>query len=471
MQRSNNILKTVVLFLGLLFVTPSALAQTISPLSCSISGSTITCGGTSITPASSSLTSGHLFVGDVTNTAADVALSGDATLANTGAITVTKSGGISFKSAAFALTGTTGATVPYFNGTNTWSAVNTYSANTVFGVNGAVSVPAVAITGTISNVGSATTNKPLVLIEAPGTTSTAWSTAGTGLAVNAASAFTGNMIDLQLNGSSKFLVSSSGTTLGAALTYGGVTLSNAVTGTGNMVLSASPDFSGTVTGATLTFTAAIRAGAGSTLGFTGRTVLYSPADSTLVLSNNAVNDFGRLQWGGTTSSFPSLKRSGTALQVRLADDSGDAAITAAALTATTAFMYFTGLSTDSGIADSTMCVATTSGQIYKGSGVAGICLGTSSIRYKHDIKPLTAGLNEIMGLRAVSYVPNNQDKVLYGFTAEQGGTVLPQLMGRDSEGRPNTFDYLGVVPVLVRAIQEQQKQIDELKSERASNPH
>ncbi len=36
-------------------------------------------------------------------------------------------------------------------------------------------------------------------------------------------------------------------TLQAALTYGGVTLSNAVTGTGNMVLSAAPTFSGTVT--------------------------------------------------------------------------------------------------------------------------------------------------------------------------------------------------------------------------------
>lgn len=37
------------------------------------------------------------------------------------------------------------------------------------------------------------------------------------------------------------------TTLQSALTYGGVTLSNAVTGTGNMVLSASPTFTGTVT--------------------------------------------------------------------------------------------------------------------------------------------------------------------------------------------------------------------------------
>ena len=42
-------------------------------------------------------------------------------------------------------------------------------------------------------------------------------------------------------------------TLGGALTYGGVALSNAVTGTGNMVLSVSPTFTGTaiLSGATL----------------------------------------------------------------------------------------------------------------------------------------------------------------------------------------------------------------------------
>jgi hypothetical protein len=42
------------------------------------------------------------------------------------------------------------------------------------------------------------------------------------------------------------------TTLSAALTYGGVTLNNAVTGTGNMVLSAGPTLTGTLTAATIT---------------------------------------------------------------------------------------------------------------------------------------------------------------------------------------------------------------------------
>ena len=41
----------------------------------------------------------------------------------------------------------------------------------------------------------------------------------------------------------------------------------------------------------------------------------------LTLLNAALDGFNRLQFGGTTSSFPALKRSSTVLQSRLADDS------------------------------------------------------------------------------------------------------------------------------------------------------
>jgi hypothetical protein len=43
-----------------------------------------------------------------------------------------------------------------------------------------------------------------VLIEPTGTTSTAWSTSGTGLGVNAVSAFAGRLLDLQINGTSEW---------------------------------------------------------------------------------------------------------------------------------------------------------------------------------------------------------------------------------------------------------------------------
>jgi hypothetical protein len=56
------------------------------------------------------------------------------------------------------------------------------------------------------------------------------------------------------------------TTLSAALTYGGVTLSNAVTGTGNMVLSASPTLTGTLGAAAATFSGAVALNGNTTLG-------------------------------------------------------------------------------------------------------------------------------------------------------------------------------------------------------------
>lgn len=78
--------------------------------------------------------------------------------------------------------------------------------------NSAVSSPTQSLTGTWFTGGTATTTKPHVLVEPAGTTSTGWSTSGTGLGVNAAAAFTGRMVDLQLNGASRFYVSSTGNT-------------------------------------------------------------------------------------------------------------------------------------------------------------------------------------------------------------------------------------------------------------------
>lgn len=75
-----------------------------------------------------------------------------------------------------------------------------------------------------------------------------------------------------------------------------------------------------------TFANAVNAGATSYLGFFPRSRLYSPADSIILLSNNGVSNFDRLQFGGTTSSFPAIKRSSTTLQARLADDSAFASV-------------------------------------------------------------------------------------------------------------------------------------------------
>jgi hypothetical protein len=68
------------------------------------------------------------------------------------------------------------------------------------------SSPAKVFTGTWFTGGTSTTTKPHLLIEPAGATSTAWSTSGTGLGVNAASGFAGKLLDLQVNGTSQFSV-------------------------------------------------------------------------------------------------------------------------------------------------------------------------------------------------------------------------------------------------------------------------
>lgn len=71
---------------------------------------------------------------------------------------------------------------------------------------------------------------------------------------------------------------------------------------------------GDMTGYSAIRAASLRMNSGSLIADTG--------DGVIRLTNNAASDISRVCWGGTTSAFPSLKRSLTVLQARLADDSG-----------------------------------------------------------------------------------------------------------------------------------------------------
>lgn len=85
-------------------------------------------------------------------------------------------------------------------------------------------------------------------------------------------------------------------------------------------------------GGTLTGSASLLAGSANNLAWSSRSKMNSASDGNICLQNNAGSAFSLLQFGGTTSSFPSIKRNSTALNFRLADDSADCNITAAALT-------------------------------------------------------------------------------------------------------------------------------------------
>lgn len=64
----------------------------------------------------------------------------------------------------------------------------------------------------------------------------------------------------------------------------------------------------------------VTVGTSNLLTFGTRSVITSPADGNIRLTNSLQNNFGLLLFGGTTSSFFGIKRSGTIAQFRLGDD-------------------------------------------------------------------------------------------------------------------------------------------------------
>lgn len=152
------------------------------------------------------------------------------------------------------------------------SSLMTWTVRSINSTNGAASAPSVSVTGTPFTGGTATTTKPLVLIETSGATSTAWSTSGTMLGVNAPSGFAGNLLDIQLNAAARFSIASNGI----------------VTGANDIIIGSANRFR-----------------------ITSRGGLGASGDGQLTLTNNAGTGITRVAIGADTTSFPALCPSGT----------------------------------------------------------------------------------------------------------------------------------------------------------------
>lgn len=86
------------------------------------------------------------------------------------------------------------------------------------------------------------------------------------------------------------------------------------------------------TAGTLTSTGNVLAASGAIIGWNTKSLMVTSVDGNIRLTNNAGTDFTMLQLGGTTSSYPALKRNGSQLHATLADDSGWAHIVGERLT-------------------------------------------------------------------------------------------------------------------------------------------
>ena len=105
----------------------------------------------------------------------------------------------------------------------------------------------------------------------------------------------------------------------------------------------------------------------------------------------------------------------------------------------------------------------------------------SDQRFKTNISELSQGINDIKLLNPVTYdtemgidsttpeprkselIDNQKNQM--GFLAQEVQTIFPNLVFYNVEADKYMLDYTGLIPVLVKAIQEQQTKIEELEAE------
>jgi hypothetical protein len=85
----------------------------------------------------------------------------------------------------------------------------------------------------------------------------------------------------------------------------------------------------------------------------------------------------------------------------------------------------------------------------------------SDQKWKYNIEDSTIGLDAVLQLRPRSFTWRKKLENDLGFIAQEVQTVIPTVVNEGSMGL--TLNYNGIVSALVKAVQEQQKQIETLK--------
>lgn len=85
----------------------------------------------------------------------------------------------------------------------------------------------------------------------------------------------------------------------------------------------------------------------------------------------------------------------------------------------------------------------------------------SDEKLKKDISTIDNAVDKVMQLRGVDYTWKQSEEKSKGVIAQELQKVLPELVSESDDKL--SVNYNGIIGVLIEAIKEQQKQIDELK--------
>ena len=111
--------------------------------------------------------------------------------------------------------------------------------------------------------------------------------------------------------------------------------------------------------------------------------------------------------------------------------------------------------------DSSMVEGLLMKEVYASSNSLYLPIIISDARLKKDISPFDNALNHIIKLQPVSYSWRGTDRQVLGLLAQDVQKIIPQAVVQ--KAGVNMIDYAGIISLLVQAVKEQQKEIEELK--------
>ena len=88
---------------------------------------------------------------------------------------------------------------------------------------------------------------------------------------------------------------------------------------------------------------------------------------------------------------------------------------------------------------------------------------TSDAQYKENVQPIGNPMDILNTINGVSFNWKDSGNKSYGVIAQELQKVLPELVKQGDQGL--TVSYIPLIAILIEAIKEQQKQIDELKKQ------
>jgi len=182
-------------------------------------------------------------------------------------------------------------------------------------------------------------------------------------------------------------------------------------------------------------------------------MFYSPASGTLAISTNAsermrITSGGNVLIGTTTDAGYTLNLVGNAQFIK----------------STTSTAMVVGLS---GVTGSIIRFSYNAGFVGSIStdGSTTAYNTSSDYRLKEQVRPIDNPLEKVMKLNPVNFKYKSSKTVQDGFIAHEIQEILPYLVTGEKDGvEMQEVDYSKLTPILIAAIKEQQKQIEELKN-------